>query len=265
MPLRRVRKAISTCRFISSPSGKAVSAWSLSNVVQRLSFRHGINQPQIVEGRRHRTQSVSSSVTAASTTTSSVLNTADEGQPSILEPTYAAVSPPPTGSMSIGSIIEPNAQHGFSQPLTSWSESYSIQAPIVTTSYATDFDYGNTTNTEQYSSDSCYSPSSEGYPSASYTQTYLPRSDRPTVSYASGYQVSSLSTPWPGSEGYTESNESLGIGFEGPNPSAVGISWTIKGQGVPQANECCQIDFRQSYPGLWVPTMEAIIEHATPL
>ena len=97
-----------------------------------------------------------------------------------------------------------------------------------------DLDYGSTANTEQYSSDSGYSPSSEGVPTNMTVHSYLPRTDRPIVSYASDYQMASLSAQsafqgtWPDLGSQVQSAQAHIIGFEGQDPSVVGISLTIR-------------------------------------
>ncbi|MCJ1475092.1 hypothetical protein MMC13_003752 [Lambiella insularis] len=86
-----------------------------------------------------------------------------------------------------------------------------------------------------YSSDSCYSPISEAAHSQVHPQSYLPRYDKAlasTTAYPIDYH-SQMATPipmlpsygpWTGLEGNSRSGTGLGLAYEEPYPTSVGIS-----------------------------------------
>jgi hypothetical protein len=115
------------------------------------------------------------------------LATASQANSPVAVPGTTAASPstsigaatPSAPAMSIGSIITPTNLRGFSQPDQNWPDQF--HSHFVTqprSSYPPELVYGPPADDSPfYSSDSCYSPSSE----TPYTQPYLPPYDNPTL------------------------------------------------------------------------------------
>jgi hypothetical protein len=171
----------------------------------------------------------------------SSIATSSQANSPVAVPGMAVASPstsigaatPSAPAMSIGSIITPTNLRGFSQPDQNWPDQF--HSHFVTqprSSYPPELVYGPPADDSPfYSSDSCYSPSSE----TPHTHPYLPPYDKPTLaspSYQTEYDQMttplSMMTPefvgaWNNFE-MGPSMEGLGIGFEGQYPNPVGIS-----------------------------------------
>ena len=142
-----------------------------------------------------------------------------------------------SATMSIRSIIEPNMRHNFSHGDHLWNQPFQMPMPIAPRSFPPDLVYGLSASDDSpfYSSDSCYSPSSEAAQTQVNPQPYLPRYDKPmasSVACTTAYSthmaapVATVPTyiPWAGIEGNSASSDGLGLGFEGQYPTSVGIS-----------------------------------------
>ena len=198
------------------------------------SCRHGMQQPSSSGiGRRRRTSSVTSSV-ATSSQANSPMTPGMSGNRQATNTGSAAL---PSATMSIGSIIEPKMQDNFSPGDQLWSQPYQMTMAMAPRSYPPELVFGLSVSDDSplYSSDSCYSPSSEAAQTQVNTQPYLPRYDKLMASsgaYNTDYTthiaapVTTIPTylPWAGLEGNSASGDGLGVGFEGQYPTSVGIS-----------------------------------------
>ncbi|MCJ1382118.1 hypothetical protein MMC17_005230 [Xylographa soralifera] len=196
--------------------------------------QHGIQQPNSSgANRRRRTSSVTSSV-ATSSQANSPLTPGMGGNPQAASAGSATLS---SATMSIGSIIEPSVRHNFSHGDQLWNQPYPMPIAMAPRSYPPELVFGLSVSDDSplYSSDSCYSPSSEVAQTQVNTQPYLPPYDKSMTSsgaYAADYttpMAAPVTTipnylPWAGLEGNSTHGDGLGVGFDGQYPTSVGIS-----------------------------------------
>ncbi|MCJ1391929.1 hypothetical protein MMC18_004796 [Xylographa bjoerkii] len=203
-------------------------------LTRHMERQHGVQQPSgSGTTRRRRTSSVTSSV-ATSSQANSPMTPGMSGNPQTTGAGSATLS---SATMSIGSIIEPNMRRSFSRSDELWNQPYQMPMSMAPRSYPPDLVFGLSVSDDSpfYSSDSCYSPSSEAAQTQVNSQPYLPRYDKPMTSsgaYTTDYTthmaapVTTIPTysPWAGLEGNSASGDGLGVGFEGQYPTSVGIS-----------------------------------------
>ncbi|MCJ1438141.1 hypothetical protein MMC27_007528 [Xylographa pallens] len=203
-------------------------------LTRHMERQHGIQQPSSsgVNSRR-RTSSATSSVATSSQANSPIT----PGMGGNRQASSAGSATLSSATMSIGSIIEPNMRHNFPHGDQLWSQPYQMPIAMAPRSYPPDLVFGLSVSDDSplYSSDSCYSPSSEAAQTQVNTQPYLPRYDKTMASsgaYTTDYTthmaapVTTIPTysPWAGLEGNATSGDGLGVGFEGQYPTSVGIS-----------------------------------------
>ena len=184
------------------------------------------------DSRSRRFSSVESSTGPSKTGSPGPSEGLASNHPSIIEPSMMGAASPSMGSMSIGSIIDPEMSHTYSS-LPSWSSSYNVTANSDAATYSQDYGYETVQTTQpspMYSSDGWTSPGSENLQlQTNHKQPYFPQHERPTVSYASDLQSQANSAPmaaagiWSGSEGFLYPNDGLGIELRAHEPSPVGI------------------------------------------
>ena len=235
MSFRRLWKAVPPNRSVEPAPRKTVRIHGRceSPFTKRI-YRHGIQQPRVsVTDRRRRTSSPASSMAASSQAQSPIAGgsicTPQSGNAS-----QGAFS---SGTMSIGSIIEPNIRRALSQHDQHWTQPYQMPITMAPRGYPPELVFGLSASDDSpfYSSDSCYSPISEAAQSHPGSQSYLPRYDKsraPSSAYMPDYStqlttpISAASSfgPWSGLEGTSQPVDGLGIGFEGQYHHSVGIS-----------------------------------------
>lgn len=206
--------------------------------------RHGVQVPHTVVSnpRRGRTASPASSIATSAHAKSPMAPLFAAG---LRRPTLRAASLP-SSTISTESVVGPVvASHLVQQqPGPAWSEPYSLPLAAAPRPFPPDLVFGLSASEDSpfYSSDSCYSPVSEGPLSHFGNAVYVPDvsqahvADCHSAPLAMPVSVSPAFSPWAGFEEVPPSFDQLGIDYDSHYPAAVGISQYAYGRPEPRVD-----------------------------